>query len=130
MTERFNTDAQLPTLTAGHGLGCSCHGRRLFTAGLLGAGALATLPALAREGVEVGKESSFSKLVPAEQVEQAATQQYRQMMQQAAQQRALGPDNHPQVQRLRDIAKRIIPYSHDWNPRAHQVHLPAPLAGR
>ncbi|MED5620708.1 M48 family metallopeptidase [Ideonella sp. BN130291] len=130
MTDRFfNTDAHLPAAAAGHGLGCSCHGRRLFTAGLLGAGALATLPALAREGVEVGKESSFSKLVPAEQVEQAATQQYRQMMQQAAQQRALGPDGHPQVQRLRDIAKRIIPYSYDWNPRARQWNWEVNLVG-
>ena len=102
--------------------GCGCGyspKRRLFTAALLGAGAAAAAwPAWAREGVEVGKESRFAKLVPAEKVEQAAAQQYLQMQQQAAEKRALAPDNHPQVIRLRAIAERIIPFSHEWNPRA------------
>ncbi len=57
-------------------------------------------PAWAREGVDVGRESKFSKLVSAEQVEHAASQQYLQMQQQAAQQKALAPDNHPQLIRL------------------------------
>ncbi|MCV2359959.1 MULTISPECIES: M48 family metallopeptidase [Roseateles] len=105
---------------------CACHSagaagkpyqrsRRLFT-GLLGATAL--LPAWARDGVEVGKTSSLTKLVPAEQVEQAGAQQYQQMMGQANQQRALAPANHPQLIRLRSIAKRIIPQAMEWNPRA------------
>jgi predicted Zn-dependent protease len=107
--------------------GCSCGfapGRRRFTLALLGAGAGAglasTVPARAqaREGVEVGKESKFSKLIPADQIEQAAAQQYLQLQKQAAEKRALAPDNHPQVVRLRAIAERIIPFSHDWNPRA------------
>jgi predicted Zn-dependent protease len=127
MNQRFNTDAQVPAPV--HGLGCACHGRRLFTGALLGAGALATLPALAREGVEVGSESSFSKLVPAEQVEQAANQQYRQMIQQARQQRALGPDDHPQVIRLRAISQRIIPFSYDWNARARDWKWEVNLIG-
>ncbi len=88
------------------------------------AGSLAVLfmatPAvsLAREGVEVGKNSTFTKLVPAAQVEQAATQQYQKMLQEAAAQQALAPDNHPQVVRLRAIAQKIIPFSYEWNPRA------------
>jgi predicted Zn-dependent protease len=72
----------------------------------------------AREGVEVGKSSSVAKLVPAETVEKQAQAQYRQMMSQAQAQRALAPDDHPQVLRLRAIAQRLIPYSHEWNPRA------------
>ncbi len=76
--------------------------------------------AQAREGVDVGKESGFTRLVPAEQVEAAAQQQYGQMVQEARNQRALLPDNHPQVMRLRAIAKRIIPFSLLWNRRAGQ----------
>ena len=72
----------------------------------------------AREGVNVGNTSSFTKLVPAEQVEQGAAQQYEQLKRQAAQQGALGPDNHPQVLRLRAIAKKMLPFTTKWNPRA------------
>lgn len=74
--------------------------------------------ALAREGVEVGGNSGFTKLVSAEQVEQQAQQQYRQVLQQAQQQRALAPEGHPQLVRLRQVAQRIIPHSYEWNPRA------------
>ena len=79
----------------------------------------ATLPiALAREGVDVGGNSAFSRLVPAETVEHSAGQQYAQMLQQATAQRALGSKDHPQVRRLRAIASRIIPFASGWNPRA------------
>ncbi len=71
--------------------------------------ALACAPSWAREGVDVGKQSWATRLVPAEQVEQAAQQQYAQMGQDARQKGALLPDNHPQVVRLRAIAKRLIP---------------------
>ena len=83
----------------------------------------------AREGVEVGKESAFSKLVPATEVENSAVQQYRQMLQQAASKNALGPDNHPQVVRLRAIAQRIIPHSYEWNPRAREWKWEVNLIG-
>ena len=106
--------------------GCGCcfsPSRRLFT-GLLasGTGALLAGPAVswAREGVDVGPPSSFSKLVSAEDVEKAAVHQYAQIKQGAGQQGALAPDNHPQVIRLRSIAQRLIPYSYEWNPRARQ----------
>ncbi|MBS7809115.1 M48 family metallopeptidase [Variovorax sp. PCZ-1] len=74
--------------------------------------------ALAREGVEVGGNSKFSKLVSASQVEQAADQQYKKMMQEAAAQNALLPANHPQTIRLRSIAQKIVPFSYEWNARA------------
>ena len=73
-----------------------------------------------REGVNVGRTSSFAKLVPAEQVERSAEQQYQQLKQQAAQQRALAPDNNPQVRRLRAIAQKMLPLTSKWNSRASQ----------
>ncbi len=80
---------------------------------------LGALPAAAQnEGVVVGRNSGFTQLVPAEEIEQAAKQQYAKMMQEAAAQKALAPANHPQLQRLRRIAERIIPQAVAWNPRA------------
>jgi Zn-dependent protease with chaperone function len=91
------------------------------------AGATATAWALTGVGgtsahaqVEVGSASSLRKLVPAGQLEEAAAQQYRQMMQQASAKNALAPDTHPQVQQLRAIAQRLIPYALPWNDRAKQ----------
>jgi predicted Zn-dependent protease len=69
---------------------------------------------------DVGRASRMAKLVPASQVEGAASQQYVQMLQGAQQQRALAPADHPQVVRLRAIAQRIIPYATAWNERAAQ----------
>ena len=77
-----------------------------------------SLNAFARDGVEVGKQSNFTKLVPAAEVEGSALTQYNQMLKQASDKNALAPDNHPQVLRLRSISKRLIPYSYEWNPRA------------
>ena len=70
------------------------------------------------DGVKVGKASSFRNLVPAESLEKQASQQYLQLTQQAATQKALAPENYPQLQRLRTIAARIIPYATRFNPRA------------
>ena len=104
-------------------------GRRLFTGALLAAGAGAALPALAREGVEVGKKSIFTGAGSAEQIELSATQQYVQMQRQYAQQRALAPDNHPQLIRLRAIAQRLIPHTYEWNERARQWKWEVNLIG-
>ncbi|MET0519143.1 MAG: M48 family metallopeptidase [Burkholderiaceae bacterium] len=120
----FSADPHLPSAPA-RGFGrCACRGggtarpsRRLFT-GLLGAAMLA--PAWAREGVDVGERSLATKLVSAEQIEAAGTQQYQQMMGEAARQRALAPAGQPQLLRLRAIAQRIIPLTTQWNPRARQ----------
>ncbi len=93
--------------------------RLIFAASTLCLSAsMLSLPVHAREGVEVGKNSQFAKLVPADKVEQAAAQQYQKMLQDAAGQKALAPDNHPQVLRLRAIAQKIIPFSYEWNDRA------------
>ena len=130
MTKLFRTDADI---AVPHGAGCRCalHGRRLFT-GALVAGAMA--PAWAQrdsEGVrgDVGSESQFAKLVSAEEVEAAAQQQYTQMKREAAQQRALAPDDNGQVLRLRAIAQRLIPFADDWNRRAGQWKWEVNLIG-
>lgn len=74
--------------------------------------------AQAREGVDVGGNSAFTKLVPPEQVEKTASQQYLQMLSQANEKSALVSGDHPQVKRLRAIASKIIPFAAAWNPRA------------
>ena len=110
----------------------SCAGlvarRRLFTGALLAAGS-AALPAFAREGVEVGGSSTFSRFVSADQIEQASAQQYRQLLGQAAQQRRLAPDGNLQLVRLRTIAQRIIPNTFEWNSRARQWRWEVNLIG-
>ena len=116
---------------------CGCVGargglrRRSFVA-LLGGAALAAggLPeAGAREGVEVPPPSQLSKLVSAQQVEQAAAKQYNEMLGQASQKRALAPPNHPQVERLRFISERLIPHTYEWNPHARNWRWEVNLIG-
>jgi predicted Zn-dependent protease len=70
------------------------------------------------EGVDVGKTSAFSHLVPAADVEKAAGQQYHELLAQAASKRALAQPDHPQLQRIRAIAQRLIPQAPSWNKRA------------
>jgi predicted Zn-dependent protease len=128
---------QNPSPAAGqagpHPQGCWCalHGRRLFSGLLLAGGAwVLAAPASGQQPAttaddaglrpDVGRESRFSKLVPAEQVEAAAGQQYVQTLRQAQQQNALLPSSHPQVLRLRAIAERIIPFAAGWNGRSRQ----------
>ena len=113
---------------------CTCASgalRRRSFVGLLGGTALAAAwpDAGAREGVEVGPPSVLTKLVGEQQVEQAAVRQYSAMLGQYGQRRALAPDSHPQVQRLRTIAQRIIPHTYEWNPRARQWQWEVNLIG-
>lgn len=103
--------------------------RRLFTGLLAATGAAAFMPAWAREGVEVGPKSKFTGFVSAEQLERDGGQQYALMMRQASQQRGLAPMEHPQAQRLRYIAQRIIPFSYEWNERARQWKWEVNLLG-
>ena len=89
----------------------------------------AAWPALAREGVDVGGNSAFTKLVPAEQVERAAAEQYVQMLTQADGKKALASKDNAQLQRLRAIAKKIIPFAIEWNPRARNWQWEVNLIG-
>ncbi len=88
--------------------------RRAF---LLAAGSAAvTAPALAQ--VDVGPSSRVRKLVPAEELEAAASQQYAQMMAEARSKGALAPANNPQFQRLQRIATKLVPQTAQWNDRS------------
>ncbi len=102
-------------------------GRRGF---MLGAGivaATAAVPALAQ--VEVGPSSNFRKLIPAEDLENAATQEYAKMLAEARAKGALAPAGNPQLQRLRNIASKLIPQTAQWNDRAKQWNWQVNLLG-
>ena len=112
--------------------GCRCcaarggtwQARRAFV--LAAAGTL-VLPVAAQ--VEVGSASGMRRLVPAEALEDSAVQQYSQLLAQAKAKRALAPDNHPQLLKLRAIARQIIPYAAQWNSRAAQWRWEVNLIG-
>jgi len=77
-------------------------------------------PIVQAQSVEAGKPSAMRNLVPARQVETQAAQQYSQLLQEADRKKTLAPDGHPQLQRLRTIAKQIIPHAERFNPRARE----------
>lgn len=110
-----------PGLKAGGSASPAAHGwsaRRGFLklAGAAAGSALVAPAALAQ--VQVGEASQLRKLVPADQLERAAAQQYTQMMADARKKSVLAPDADPQVQRLRGMARKLIPFSQPWNERA------------
>ena len=78
---------------------------------------LAASSALAQDGVEV-KKSRFL-LLPAAMVERTAAGQYAQLMRAAAQKGALNTDRKS-VERLRTIARALIPHSGRFNRDAEQ----------
>jgi predicted Zn-dependent protease len=123
------TDLDLPHAPAGCGCCSPRVSRRLFT-GLLGAsGAMAFMPAWAREGVDVGPKSRFVGMISADEIEKGGGQQYALMLRDAVQKEALAPADNEQLQRLRYIAKRIIPFSYEWNERARQWKWEVNLLG-
>jgi Zn-dependent protease with chaperone function len=82
--------------------------------------ALASAPVLAQnDGIPVTSMSRLRGLGgDARQFDQQSKLQYDQLLGQAQQKNALLPANHPQVQRVRAIAKRLIPFTARWNPDA------------
>lgn len=99
-------------------------GRRAF---LLAAGAGVAGSALAQ--VNVGESSRLRSLVPASELETAAAQQYGELLQQARAKRALAPESHPQLQRLRTISSRLIADAPRWNDRARAWRWEVNLIG-
>jgi predicted Zn-dependent protease len=91
--------------------------------------ALAQQPASVQDGIQVRPMPRYRVLASAEQMDAQAKQQYLQMMQKAQQQGALAPADHPQLIRLRTIAKRIIPYTNRWNPEAAKWNWQVNLIG-
>jgi len=94
---------------------------------LLAAGMAAAAPAFGQ--VDVGEASRLRSLVSADQIETASNQQYTQLMEKARAQRALAPESHPQLQRLRAIASRLIAHTARWNARARQWRWEVNLIG-
>ncbi|TWI63718.1 peptidase M48-like protein [Pseudoduganella lurida] len=70
------------------------------------------------DGIPVTRLSRLRVLSDEDAVNQQSKLQYNQLLQEANQKNALFPADHPQVQRLRAIAKRIIPHVGRWNPEA------------
>ena len=102
-------------------------GRRAF---LLAAGAgmaTAAVPALAQ--VDVGPPSSLRNLVPAQEIEGAAAQEYTKLVADARAKGALAQQGNPQLQRLRNIAGRLVPQTAQWNDRSRQWRWEVNLLG-
>jgi len=141
MSQPFVTDATVdlpPMLRHGQGCRCALHARRRLGGALLGSGLLAAAPAWAQSPDSAAaaagpdpecRRAKVAGLVPADQLEAAAAQQYRQMLQQAAGSRALAPRDHPQKQRLQYIASRMIPFTASCNERARQWRWEVNLIG-
>lgn len=80
---------------------------------------LPAFPAMAQDGgVSVRKPSQLSKLVPAAELEQAAAQQYEKLKQESRAKGILAGGGDPELQRVRAVAQRIMPFAAKWNPRA------------
>ena len=63
------------------------------------------------------------------QLEQQANVQYRQLLDQARAKGALAPDGNADLQRLRRIQQRILPFTYAVNPRAQQWQWEVNLLG-
>jgi predicted Zn-dependent protease len=93
----------------------------------IGLGVVCSLPTVALEGdsrsdtsvgVNVGEQSRFAKLAPAQEIETAAAQQYARLLQDARAHRALAAASHPLAVRVTTIAQKLIPLTEPWNKRA------------
>ena len=104
--------------------GCAAIGRRAFSGLLLGAAAAPAWAMLAE-----CKRSAATRLIPASQVEDAAQQQYAQLVGDTRRKGALAPDGNAQLQRLRYIAARIVPQAPACNERARQWRWEVNLLG-
>jgi len=100
------------------------HPRRAF---LMAAGTALAGPALAQ--VDVGGASSVRTWVSAEDLESSAKQQYSQVLADAKSKNALAPNDHPQLQRLHSIARRLIPFASQWNSRVSNWRWEVNLIG-
>ncbi|RZJ19249.1 MAG: M48 family peptidase, partial [Haliea sp.] len=102
-------------------------GRRAFLLAAGGAAVTAAVPAAAQ--VDVGPASSLRNLVPAEELETAATQEYAKLLAEARTQGALAPQGNAQLVRLRTIANRLVPQTAQWNSRAKDWRWEVNLIG-
>jgi predicted Zn-dependent protease len=78
-------------------------------------------PLAAREpegGVHIGRPSLMRRLVPASWMEKQSAEQYAQLTEQAAEKHALLPEGNPTVERVRAIARLLLPHAQKFNERA------------
>jgi predicted Zn-dependent protease len=71
-----------------------------------------------QDGIAVRPLSRWRVLAPEEAINEQAAQQYNGLLEQARKKDALVPPSHPEAQRLRAIANRIIPFTPRWNAEA------------
>ncbi|TFW32119.1 M48 family metallopeptidase [Massilia horti] len=71
-----------------------------------------------QDGIAVRPLSRWRVLAPETAINQQSAQQYKGLLEQAREKGALVPATHPEVQRLRRIADRLIPFTPRWNPAA------------
>jgi Zn-dependent protease with chaperone function len=100
-------------------------GRRAFL--VTAAGFALAGPALSQ--VEVGNGSSLRNLIPADELEQAAQQQYAELLQEARSKGAIAGEGNAQLQRLRSISSRLIADAPRWHARARQWRWEVNLIG-
>jgi predicted Zn-dependent protease len=105
----------------------------VFAPLLVAAFCVGTTPAIAEvaahDGIKIDKMSPLRNLVPEDRIEEAALQQYNGIKQQARQHNALASDGHPQLQRLRTIARNLVPHALHWNRNAAQWQWEVNLIG-
>ncbi|MEO7953041.1 MAG: M48 family metallopeptidase [Polaromonas sp.] len=88
---------------------------------LAAAGGTATVvsaPLLAQ--VNVGPPSGLRSLVPADEIENAAAQEYAKLLAEARSRGLLASPGNPQLQRLQKIGMRLVPFAAQWNERSRQ----------
>jgi predicted Zn-dependent protease len=71
-----------------------------------------------QDGIAVKPLSRVRVLVPEEQLNEQAAQQYQAMLSEAQQKGALVPATDPRAKRVRAVTQRIIPYAPRWNASA------------
>lgn len=102
--------------------------RRAFLLAAAG-GTASALTSPLRAQVDVGPSSGLRNLVPAGELEGAATQQYARLLAEARASGALTASDNPQLLRLRRMAARLIPQTARWNERARQWRWEVNLIG-
>ncbi len=85
--------------------------------------------AQADDGVKIGERSRALALASAEQVEKDAAKQYEALKREASEKKALAPADHPQLQRLRRIARELIAHAPRFNERSAQWRWEVNLIG-
>jgi predicted Zn-dependent protease len=85
--------------------------------------------AISGTAMSVSEESSFARIIPAEQLESTSQRQYYQLLNDAKSHRALAPSSHPLFIRVNQISRRLIPYASHWNARAQNWHWEVNVIG-